>query len=181
MPNIHPMFVHFPIALIFVTVAIDFIGLILKKERFLFAGTVTSLFALAGAVGAVVTGLVAEDSTWHPAAVHDMLETHELMGFIVLGLIALLAIFRLAMHDKLTDKMGWIAFGIGIITIGFTTYGGYLGGEMVYTHGAGVIATENYYQKNLKLEKEVQELRGTQNQLPSESKNDRGHGTEHDD
>lgn len=171
MPNIHPMFVHFPIALIFVTVAIDFIGLILKKERFMFAGTITSLFALAGAVGAVVTGLIAEDSTWHPAAVHEMLETHELMGYIVLGLVAVLAIFRLAMHDKLTEKMGWVAFGIGIVTIGFITYGGYLGGEMVYTHGAGVIATENYYQKNLKLEKEIQQLRGSQNQLPSDTEN----------
>lgn len=181
MPNIHPMFVHFPIALIFVTVAIDFIGLIFKREQLFFAGTVTSLFALAGAITAVITGLIAEDSAWHPASVNEMLDTHELMGFIVLGLIAVLVIFRLAMHDRLNKRMGWIAFGIGAAAVIFVSYGGYLGGEMVYSHGAGVIAAENCLEKTEKLDKEIQELREPKKQAPQpdQTPGDSEHEQEH--
>ena len=143
MSNFHPMIVHFPIALIFVAFAIDLLGKILKREKLLYAGTVVTLFAAAGALAAVISGLVAEDTGWHPASVGEMLETHELMGFITLGLVAVMTIVRLALHDKLKGTIGWLPVIIGGLAIVFVSYGGYLGGEMVYTHGAGVKASEN--------------------------------------
>jgi uncharacterized membrane protein len=142
MSHLHPMTVHFPIALIFVTFAIDLAGKVLKRDKFMYAGTITTVFALASAIAAVITGLVTEDTGWHPASVAGILETHELMGFIVLGLVAVLAIVRLAFHDKLDTAIGWLPVVIGGVAIVFVTYGGYLGGEMVFTHGAAVKPAE---------------------------------------
>ena len=143
MPNIHPMMIHFPIALIITTLVVDVLGVALRKKSFTVAGTITTAGALIGAIVAVLTGLFAEDSSWIPGAAHEILETHELFGFIALGVIAMMAVMRLALHDRLTGGLRWLMILMGTIATGVIIFGAYLGGEMVYNHGAGVKAAEN--------------------------------------
>jgi len=132
------MVVHFPIALIFVVVACDLIGILLKKKQFISAATIVSVFAALGAIAAVISGSIAEDSAGIPRAAHDMFELHETLGWSYLGVIIVLAIFRIAVKDKIDGAMGKIALLIGIIAMAIVSYGGYLGGELVFAHGAGI-------------------------------------------
>jgi uncharacterized membrane protein len=168
MSYFHPMVVHFPIALIFVTFALDLLGKILKREKLLYAGTVVAMFATAGAVAALFTGLVAEDTGWHPASVADMLETHELMGYITMGIVAVMLIVRLALRDKLHTAIGWLIVALGGLAVISVSYGGYLGGEMVYTHGTAVKAYEQCYKDKATLENEIKTLEQSEKQPAAE-------------
>lgn len=138
MPNLHPLIVHFPVALIFVVVACDVIGLAFKREKFLSAATLMTIFLLAGTVAAVITGLIAEEAAESIPSVHDLLETHETLGLTFLGVVAVMAIVRFAVHRKLAGRIGWLALALGIIAAGIVSAGAYLGSEMVFTHGVGV-------------------------------------------
>jgi len=152
MTNIHPMLVHFPIALVIVMFVLDLLGVLFKRDRLKQSAFILMWFALAGAAAAVISGLIAEDISWHPIAVGEMLETHELMGFLTLGSMALLVVVRLAFRKKIESGLSWLPVIIGGLAIVFIAYGGYLGGEMVFTHGAGVAAAEKAAQNNATLE-----------------------------
>jgi uncharacterized membrane protein len=143
MPNIHPLFVHFPIALIIMVFVFDLISVITRKKAMLTAAHILTAFAVAGAALSVITGLIAEESVWHPEAAHELLELHETVGIIILSLAVVLLIFRLALRDKLLGSLGWIAVLIGLAASALAGYTGYLGGEIVYKYGAGVQQAES--------------------------------------
>ena len=138
MPNVHPLVVHFPIALIFVIVACDLIGLLFHNRTFILTGTILSVFAALGAAVTAISGLLAADDVWHLPASSEMLETHETLGLVFLGIIVVMLILRFALKDRIYGKLGWIVFVWGVIGAGVVTGGGYLGGEMVYRYGTGV-------------------------------------------
>ena len=142
MPNIHPLLVHFPIALIFVIVVCDLIGMILRKESFVFTGTIVTVFAALGAGAAVLSGLIAEESVEESEQVESLIETHESLGFVYLGLILFLLIYRLALRKRLSGMTGWIAVIISVAAAVVVSIGGYIGGEMVYRYGTGVAAVQ---------------------------------------
>lgn len=168
MPNFHPLLVHFPIALIAVIVALDFLAIVTKKKLFTDTATIVTYFAAAGAVATVITGLIAEDSVWHTKAAGELIDTHEVFGLIFLGIIILLAIFRLAFRDRLVGRLTWIAFLIALAGFGVITYGSYLGGEMVYHYGTGVKAAEDCAAKEASLEGQLHELKRGQEMKKAE-------------
>jgi uncharacterized membrane protein len=142
MPNLHPMVVHFPIALIFVILACDIIGHVTQRQSFITAGSIVTVLAMLGALAALISGLIAEETVQHTGAAHNLLETHELLGYVYTGTLAAMAIFRFAIGKRLYGNLGYIAVLLSLIAAGVVSYGGYLGGEMVYTHGVGVKAVQ---------------------------------------
>jgi hypothetical protein len=59
-----------------------------------------------------------------------------------LGFIIFYGAFRFVFRKKLEGQLGWLALALSLIGAAIITYGGYLGGEIVYRHGTGVIAAE---------------------------------------
>jgi uncharacterized membrane protein len=169
MPNLHPLIVHFPIALIFVIAACDFIGVVLKRKSFFEISMILSVFALLGAATAVTTGLLAEDTVWHTEAAHEILEDHETAALIFLGFMVLYTAFRLFYRKKISDGFGWLSLVLAIVGCSIVGYVGYLGGEMVFRHGTGVKQAEtetiradslaqtmDFYRRNM--DKEMKEM-----------------------
>jgi uncharacterized membrane protein len=154
MPNIHPLLIHFPIALIIVVVAIDLVGLIAKRENLLRMGSILTVVALAGGAVSVLSGVIAEESVWHTEAAEELIERHELLGFIYLGLLALLTIIRLAGQKRLLGPAGWASLFVGIVAAAIVSYSAYLGGEMVYSHGTGVAPAQTLSEKLINDEKQ---------------------------
>jgi len=142
MPNIHPLIVHFPIALIIVIFILDFLGALVRNKSLFSAANILTIFAAAAAVVAVISGLMAEESVWHPDQAHELLELHETIGLAVLGLTLILLIFRPVVKKKKSRSLGWIAVLISLAAAILVGYEGYLGGEIVYKHGAGVRQAE---------------------------------------
>jgi uncharacterized membrane protein len=142
MPNLHPLIIHFPIALTIVILACDSIGFFLKRKAFFEVGTILSVFALAGALAAVISGLVAEDSAWKTAQVREILEDHEAAAYIFLGFMALYTAFRIVFRHKITEKLGWLSLILALWGAAIVARVGYLGGEMVFTYGTAVKQAE---------------------------------------
>ena len=137
---IHPKVVHFTIALFSLAVLLDVIGMITKNEKFHWAALLNLIFAGAAAIVTVISGLLAESNVLHNDAAHEIMETHETLGFIVLGSILLLLIWRIILKGNFPGKAVWLYLIIGIGGIGVMFVGADYGGEMVYTHGVAVKA-----------------------------------------
>jgi uncharacterized membrane protein len=179
MPNIHPIIVHFPIALIVVVAIFDLIGLVLKKKRFVQTANILTVFAVLGTIMAVASGLLAAESVWHTDFGHELLETHETVGFIFTGILVVLAIFRFAVGERLFGKAGWIAFVLSMAAAAVVAYGSYLGGEMVYRYGTGVKEAQVATARADSLQFELEMTKGEGQLEQTESVLDQHEGHDH--
>ena len=71
--NLHPMFVHLPLALIPAALLFYFLGTVFRNPSLLAAGRASLYVALAGAVVSVWTGLRAMESFPHNDIIHPQL------------------------------------------------------------------------------------------------------------
>ena len=136
----HPKVVHFTIALFSLAVLFDLLGMIFKKEYFHRTAWLNLIFASAAGIVTVLTGLLAEANVVHNDAAHEIMETHETVGYFVLGAILILFIWRLVLKGEFPYKASYIYVILGAAGVGLMFTGAYYGGEMVYTHGVAVKA-----------------------------------------
>jgi uncharacterized membrane protein len=138
MPPVHPMLVHFPIALVIAALILGVVSRIwdiavLHRVAMwnLIVGTVT-------AIPAVLTGLAAEENVFTLDPEYKVLEVHQTMAFISLGLLVLLslwAIIGFKKWERTTPVVFLIGLVIGAGSVGVT---GYFGGELVFQYRVGV-------------------------------------------
>ena len=130
---LHPMLVHFPIALIIFGFLADISSVFFNKEVCLYRfGFYLLIFGTLAAVAAVLTGLLFTSEMSGTAG--DVKETHELFALITLGTLIVCLIFRIVLKikDKENTDLKWIVFllyGLAAISVSIT---GYYGGSLVY-------------------------------------------------
>lgn len=179
MSNIHPLIVHFPIALIIVVFALDFLGALSRRQSLISAANILSIFAALAAVAAVITGLVAEESVWHTEDAHELIELHETIGFAVLGAALVSLIFRPAIKKKKSkSSLLWVAVIISLAAAVLVGYEGYLGGEIVFRHGAGVLKAQEETARADSLSALLAEQKGEEPEAIEEEGHE-GHHHEH--
>jgi uncharacterized membrane protein len=136
--NIHPLFVHYPIAFFTAFFLFDFFGVVAKKEKWRYVASCLLYVGTIAAAVTVVAGLFAAESVEHGEAVHEIMERHEHIGISVLSLSLFLSAWRLKQWG-LHSKAGNTAF---LCLAGFLcvllSLGADLGGLMVYQHGVSV-------------------------------------------
>jgi uncharacterized membrane protein len=138
MLNLHPIFVHFPVALLTTSFLAYLFGWVLRKEELQNAGKWMLYFGTLAAGLAVWSGLQAEASMPHPAEVHDILTAHENLGYVILGLSALLSLWSLVARRALPQKgRGLFLAVLAFLTLVIAQTGDF-GGRMVYFHGVGM-------------------------------------------
>jgi uncharacterized membrane protein len=142
MANVHPLFVHFPIALLSAFVAVEAGAGLLRRADWRVAASALLYLGTLGAVCAVVAGLQAAESVPHGEAVHDILERHEIFGFTVLTLAILLSAWRGWRGARFGRFERAVHFLAALLMVGLITLGADLGGLMVYGHGVGVRAID---------------------------------------
>lgn len=92
--NIHPLFVHFPIALTLTAIPLMFYSLYSGKSGVMdTAATLIYLAALAAVVTAT-TGIMAADALGHDAPGHELVHTHRNLMYWYTGLISTLALLN---------------------------------------------------------------------------------------
>ena len=136
MPNLHPIWVHFPIALLPVSLMLAVVAAwkdsLHEAVRWLLGAS------LAGAALAVWTGMRAESGMPHNEAIHSLMESHELIGWIVLGGTLLLFGWSL-WRDSDGRPRVYYGFLTALLLLNLAlVQQADLGGRMVYGHGAGV-------------------------------------------
>jgi uncharacterized membrane protein len=136
--NIHPLLVHFPIALLLTSVALSWAGLLWKGKGLEQAAWYTLLLGLAGTVVTLITGLIAAQSVPIDSPAQATLNTHKFFGiatFVIFGLQAMCAWRNKGRYSPgkrilhTAIQLGGVAL---IVAVGF------FGGELVFTYGIGV-------------------------------------------
>jgi len=137
---IHPMIVHFPIALLIVGFLADLTGLLTKKEFFTKSGLYLLILGTLGVIAAYLSGDYAGEGVSEAGMLGQALETHESAALLSLWLMVGTAFVRIGavILKKYTGAIKAIAFVLffgGVLSIART---GYYGGELVFKHAAGV-------------------------------------------
>jgi len=132
--HIHPMVVHFPVALIFIGFIAEVLSLFFKSEKCL-SKTGFYLMIL-GTVAAIAAWVSGQLFTSHPfdSGFMKLFEKHEKGALITMIVMVIGLIFRiwLVARKKESTMLKWIAFGfyfLGFIAVSLT---GFVGGKMVY-------------------------------------------------
>lgn len=142
MPPVHPMFVHFPIALFTVALGADVLGRWRPGPEARTVGFWCVVLAVLGAAAAVAAGLVDMYRADLADATHRFVHLHRDSGLILLAALALLAFWRWRIWRRPSASAGvsssyLAAAGVVFVLVLFQ---GWFGGELVYGLGAGVSA-----------------------------------------
>lgn len=138
--HLHPMIVHFPIALLFVAFLADLAGLALKREFFSRMGLVLLILGTAGVVAAYLSGDFAADGLTEAGPLKMAIENHEEAALLTLWLMVITTVLRLALvvFRKYTGMLRWIPLALFLVGVASVARTGYYGGELVFKHAAGV-------------------------------------------
>jgi uncharacterized membrane protein len=129
----HPALVHFPIAFLPATLAIDAIGRVTDEEALLTVGRVGMVVTAASAAISGIFGLIAQEASRFDPEAHDVLVTHRNLNLGLIAATGLMAVQRLKRREpSVAYLLG------GLVGMGVMSYSAYLGGHMVYEHGVGV-------------------------------------------
>ena len=137
MDSIHPLVVHFPIALLVSGVGLDGVALLLRRPQLHRIALWNVALGTLGAAAAVLSGLRAETVAKHSFEIWQVMELHERLGFATLILGLLIVGGRLWMRDRLPTGWRLAAFLMSVALLGTLSWGAYLGGRLVYEFGVG--------------------------------------------
>ncbi|HSI94718.1 MAG: DUF2231 domain-containing protein [Methylophilaceae bacterium] len=143
LPNLHPLMVHFPIALIalsavFHIAAIATRGKSCATHCAILAHTTLWLGALA-ALPTVLFGWLAFNSVNHDEAGHVAMLAHRTWALATLAVLVVLAGWD-AWRSKVDAVPAWWFAGAVIGAWGMVATTAWHGGELVYRHGLGVLS-----------------------------------------
>jgi len=132
---LHPAIVHFPIALLIVSVVLDAFGVGFRRASLTQAGFYMLIIGSVGATAAVLSGPEEEAKD---AASLTILHRHELFAALIVLCCLIMVGMRLGNVNGLygAGVFGYLALGVVLIVC--ITLTGYFGGQMVYDHGVGV-------------------------------------------
>jgi uncharacterized membrane protein len=169
---IHPIFVHFAIALTLFGVGLDAFALLRGKSHWHEAAKMNLIGGVVAMAAAVASGWW-DHERWHEVAEHthftpNLMEMHEYLGWSLLALFSLLLIWRIRSTTSPSRSFVWIALvgALGILVQG------HIGGQMVFLQGAGI-------RVDLEEPEVSVEPEGTVQVSPSEEKSHDHEGHEH--
>ncbi len=136
---IHPVIVHFPIALWVATLFFYFLYAWRNDDFYFRSGRWLHILGVLGGIAAILSGERDEEKIEevieHISDAYELLERHETLGKITVGIFALLAIGVLWQRPK--GSMRWLLVILTAIAVGILAYQGHLGGTIVYDYLIG--------------------------------------------
>jgi len=175
---IHPIFVHFAIALTLFGVGLDAFALFRGKRHWHEAARMNFIGGVVAMAAAVASGWW-DHERWHEVAEHthftpNLMQVHEYLGWSLLALFSLLLIWRIRLTAPPSRSFVWIALvgALGILVQG------HIGGQMVFLQGVGIRV--DLKEPEVSVEQEVSpEPEGTVQESPGEEKPHDQAGHEH--
>jgi uncharacterized membrane protein len=137
--HLHAMLVHFPIALIMVGFLSEIISLFYRTDFFRQTALYLLILGTLGTIASYLAGKAAGDGM-DEGSLGTAMEQHQQAATYALWLTIATAILYLAVFF-FQNKKSWVRvvsvllFALVIVAIGRT---GYLGGQLVFKHGAGI-------------------------------------------
>ncbi|MGB9152782.1 MAG: DUF2231 domain-containing protein [Alphaproteobacteria bacterium] len=141
-PNWHPLFVHFTVALLLIATLLFVIGKLAPVTTSWRTSclTVARWNLVLGAIitiGTVLAGSYAFNTVLHDNFSHEPMRSHRLWALSTAGVFIALALWSILTRKKEPHLL--LVAGL-LIASGLLTVTAYKGGELVYRHGLGVMS-----------------------------------------
>jgi len=138
MPDLHPFFVHFPIALLTVSLILELWGSYKRFPELNRAGWWTQLLGSIGILLAVVSGLVTGNEAELTSGAQGALDLHHQMTFASTAVFTVLLLWRVSAKTEVPQRartayLFLLAMGVVLLIVG-----SWAGGVLVFEHGIGV-------------------------------------------
>lgn len=137
--DLHPLIIHFPIALLIVGVVCDVIGIL--GQRVFFQKMGYTLFALGAiaSIPAALTGDQAAHVAQHIPNITADLDWHDTLGTATALSAVIITLIRthLTFKKQFVGPVQYAYLILAIVTAILVSASGYTGGRLVYDHGAG--------------------------------------------
>jgi uncharacterized membrane protein len=137
-PRLHAALNDLPAALLLVAVLFDLAAVVTRRASLRTAGFWTLVAGAAGAALAVVSGLQAEEHLAHGEAVHRVMETHEELALITLGIFVVLALWRIVRERRMGSTERAVVLAASLGGVGALLATAVYGGKLVFDHAAGI-------------------------------------------
>ena len=136
---VHPILVHFPIALLFTSVFFDFTAMISKRDSFRQTGFWLLILGWFGGLAATLSGFWSEEAVEKMGRVPEpAIERHEFLAIATLVVFAVLFLIRRWKNARPSFQKNIAYAVIAAIGLALLSTTGFLGGDLVYRYGAGV-------------------------------------------
>lgn len=138
----HAVLNDLPAALLLVAVLFDLAAAATKRESLMWASVWTLWAGVLGGWIAVVAGELASKSIEHGEAIHEIMEKHETMALLTMGVFTvvlgwrLIRRFQMPAQELALTRMLSVAGLLGLV------WTGVLGGRLVFDHAAGIPAAK---------------------------------------
>lgn len=143
MKPVHPLLVHFPIALLVLSVGADVVGSFAGIASLRHTGWWALLGAAIGGVGTAAAGIFDMRRATLSEAVHHRVHRHMRVGIALVVALVGLAFWRGSIYSGGGELplLYLVLAGAAVALAGFQ---GWLGGELVYTYGVFVRETGHH-------------------------------------
>jgi uncharacterized membrane protein len=131
----HVALVHFPIALIFVSVAFDLLSLRKRNEALLRAACYTVIAAAIAAVPTVATGILAWQLQFHGKPPRGNLKLHMLLAISSSLLIWFVCWLHITKQCNTRERLPILRLTVEIVTVALTLLTGHVGGFVSGVNG----------------------------------------------
>jgi len=142
-PNVHPLIIHFPIALFVTAVFVDLVAAIAPRPGWLgSAGTSLYVTAAVAAAVACVTGLQAGATVYLPGMAPPVLNDHRTWGLVTAFYAGIVAAIRVSLPPATVPggrRQHALLLAAGLLTLVLVQQTAERGGRLVYQYGVGVI------------------------------------------
>jgi uncharacterized membrane protein len=141
-PNWHPIFVHFTVALLSLATALFLVSSVVKpplQEQWRIVARWALWFGAGFAVVTGLTGLYAYNTVAHDTPSHAAMTEHRNLAIVTIALFVALAIWS-ALRVRRNQVLGAVFITAVVIAGGVLVSTAWHGGELVYRYGLGVMS-----------------------------------------
>ena len=131
MPEIHYLFIHFPIALFSSAIFFDILYVLTRKNDLAQTGWWVMFTALVSAAGSIATGIWQDSLVGHLGSVMPLWINHGWVQLFSCFIFLCLFVWRIKNPDTLTHpNQKWVYTFIGGLAVTILFYGGHLGAKL---------------------------------------------------
>lgn len=141
----HPLFVHFPIALLIVSGIIALIDLLKGNNQLKKIVLWNLIFALISSIFTISSGFFDANAIPHNEVIHEIMEVHEKIGISLFAVTFILTMWIIIRISKMTKLENLLFVIILWMAMALVSYNSFLGGKMVYDNGAGIKPMQNLF------------------------------------
>lgn len=139
-PRLHAALNDLPAALLLVTVLFDAAAWFTRRDSLRSAALWTLWAGVIGGWVAVVAGLRAEDAIEHGEAIHTLMQRHETIALVTMGVFTVILAYKLFRRGRLSRAEDSVFLVLGVVGAAGIVWTGTVGGKLMFEHAAGLPA-----------------------------------------